>query len=74
MLIIARREGEKVIVTAIEPIPAGTEIVITQCRFGGINSRLGIEAGPMFQILREEIYQKHNDQLTPDTAAPVAPL
>lgn len=57
MLVLSRKEGEEVVITAVDPIPAGEEIriVLVDMRVQSRVSRIGIEAGCKFLILRSEL-------------------
>lgn len=50
MLVLSRRKGEK--------IHVGDGVVITVLDIGGRRARIGIEAPPEIEVLREEVRQR----------------
>lgn len=61
MLVLSRRNSESITLT---DIASGEEIVVTVCRVGGNNVRLGIDAPRHWSIARTEL-------LDPERAATV---
>lgn len=55
MLVLSRVEGESVHLIATEPIPAGTEIVVSVEKIRGHGIRLGFDAPESVRILRSEL-------------------
>lgn len=55
MLVLSRRPGEAVCVTAMEAIPAGATIKVKVSSVKGKLVRVALDAPPEFKILREEL-------------------
>lgn len=55
MLILSRREGEQVYLTATESLPAGSRIIVQLCQTRGNKARLGITAPAGVFIIRAEL-------------------
>lgn len=55
MLVLSRKAGEKVVLRANQPLPAGTEIEVTAVRISGDKARVGFEAPPTVDIIRKEL-------------------
>lgn len=57
MLLLSRKEGESIILN----LPNGDQVRICLTQYNGVQTKVGIDAPPNVQILREELIGNRNN-------------